>query len=54
MFQAFRRPRAREQVAMAGDPASTVLVAQSEKGVLGVAVLLTRAPSGSPARCRAR
>jgi GNAT superfamily N-acetyltransferase len=44
MFQPFPPPaRTREQVAQAE---STVLVAQSEEGVVGLAVLLTRVPSG--------
>jgi GNAT superfamily N-acetyltransferase len=47
MFQAFPPPaRTREQVAhWLAQPDSTVLVAQSEEGVVGLAVLLTRAPS---------
>lgn len=48
MFQAFPPPaRTREQIAQwLAQPDSTVLVAQSEAGVVGLAVLLTRAPSG--------
>jgi GNAT superfamily N-acetyltransferase len=48
MFQPFPPPtRTREQVAhWLAQPDSTVLVAQSEQGVVGLAVLLTRAPSG--------
>src|SRR6187551_3803308 len=47
MFQAFPPPaRTREQVARwLAQPDSTVLVAQSEEGVVGLAVLLTRVPS---------
>jgi GNAT superfamily N-acetyltransferase len=48
MFQAFPPPaRTREQIAQwLAKPDSTVLVAQSEEGVVGLAVLLTRTPSG--------
>ena len=48
MFQPFPPPaRTREQVAhWLAQPDSTVLVAQSEEGVVGLAVLLTRTPSG--------
>lgn len=48
MFQPFPPPaRTREQVAhWLAQPESTVLVAQSEKGVVGLAVLLSRGPSG--------
>ena len=48
MFQPFPPPaRTREQVAhWLAQAESTVLVAQSEEGVVGLAVLLTRAPSG--------
>jgi len=48
MFQAFPPPaRTREQIAQwLAQPDSTVLVAQSEEGVVGLAVLLTRTPSG--------
>ena len=48
MFQPFPPPaRTREQVAhWLAQPESTVLVAQSEEGVVGLAVLLTRSPSG--------
>lgn len=48
MFQAFPPPaRTREQVAQwLAQPDSTVLVAQSEEGVVGLAVLVTRVPSG--------
>jgi GNAT superfamily N-acetyltransferase len=48
MFQPFPPPaRTREQVASwLAQPESTVLVAQSEEGVVGLAVLLTRVPSG--------
>lgn len=48
MFQPFPPPaRTREQVASwLAQPESTVLVAQSEQGVVGLAVLLTRVPSG--------
>ena len=48
MFQPFPPPaRTREQVAQwLAQPDSTVLVAQSEEGVVGLAVLLTRTPSG--------
>ena len=47
MFRAFPPPaRTREQVAQwLAQPDSTVLVAQSDEGVVGLAVLLTRAPS---------
>ena len=47
MFQPFPPPaRTREQVAhWLAQPDSTVLVAQSEEGVVGLAVLLTRTPS---------
>ena len=47
MFQPFPPPaRTREQVAQwLAQPDSTVLVAQSEEGVVGLAVLLTRSPS---------
>ena len=46
-FQPFEGPaRTREQVERwLGDPASTVLVAESGEGVVGLAVLLTRPPS---------
>jgi GNAT superfamily N-acetyltransferase len=48
MFQPFPPPaRTREQVAhWLAQPESTVLVAQSEAGVVGLVVLLIRAPSG--------
>ena len=48
MFQPFPPPaRTREQVAhWLAQADSTVLVAQSEEGVVGLAVLLTRMPSG--------
>jgi GNAT superfamily N-acetyltransferase len=48
MFQPFPPPaRTREQVAQwLAQADSTVLVAQSEDGVVGLAVLLTRVPSG--------
>jgi len=48
LFQPFPPPaRTREQVAhWLAQPDSTVLVAQSEAGVVGLAVLLTRTPSG--------
>jgi GNAT superfamily N-acetyltransferase len=48
MFRPFPPPaRTREQVASwLARPESTVLVAQSEEGVVGLAVLLTRDPSG--------
>ena len=48
MFQPFPPPaRTREQVAhWLAQADSTVLVAQSEAGVVGLAVLLTRTPSG--------
>ena len=48
MFQAFPPPaRTREQIAhWLAQPDSTVLVAQSEEGVVGLAVLLTGTPSG--------
>ena len=48
MFQSFPPPaRTREQIAhWLAQPDSTVLVAQSEEGVVGLAVLLTRLPSG--------
>jgi GNAT superfamily N-acetyltransferase len=48
MFQPFPPPaRTREQVAhWLAQAESTVLVAQSEEGVVGLAVLMTRAPSG--------
>ena len=48
MFQPFAKPaRAREQVARwLSEPGSTILVAESEEDVVGLAVLLTRAPSG--------
>jgi len=48
MFQPFPPPaRTREQVAhWLAQPDSTVLVAQSEEGVVGLAVLLTRTRSG--------
>ena len=48
MFRPFPPPaRTREQVAQwLAQPDSTVLVAQSDQGVVGLAVLLTRAPSG--------
>ena len=47
MFQPFPPPaRTREQVAhWLAAPDSTVLVAQSQEGVVGLAVLLTRSPS---------
>ncbi len=47
MFQPFPPPaRTREQIAgWLAQPDSTVLVAQSEEGVVGLVVLLTRAPS---------
>ncbi len=46
-FQPFPPPaRTREQVAQwLAQPDSTVLVAQSEEGIVGLAVLLTRSPS---------
>lgn len=48
MYQPFPPPaRTREQVAhWLAQAESTVLVAQSEDGVVGLAVLVTRAPSG--------
>ena len=48
MFQPFPPPaRTREQVAhWLAQAESTVLVAQSEEGVVGLAVLVTRVPSG--------
>jgi ribosomal protein S18 acetylase RimI-like enzyme len=48
MFQPFPPPaRTREQIAhWLAQPDSTVLVAQSDEGVVGLVVLLTRAPSG--------
>jgi len=48
MFRPFPPPaRAREQMAQwLAQPDSTVLVAQSDQGVVGLAVLLTRTPSG--------
>jgi GNAT superfamily N-acetyltransferase len=48
LFQPFPPPaRTREQVAhWLAQAESTVLVAQSEEGVVGLAVLLTRVPSG--------
>jgi GNAT superfamily N-acetyltransferase len=48
MFQPFPPPaRTREQIAhWLAQPDSTVLVAQSDGGVVGLVVLLTRAPSG--------
>jgi len=48
MFQPFPPPaRTREQIAhWLAQPDSTVLVAQSDQGVVGLVVLLTRAPSG--------
>jgi len=48
MFQPFPPPaRTREQIAhWLAQPESTVLVAQGEDGVVGLVVLLTRAPSG--------
>ena len=48
MFQPFPPPaRTREQVAQwLAQADSTVLVAQSEEGVVGLAVLLSRVPSG--------
>ena len=48
MFQPFPLPaRTREQIAgWMAQPDSTVLVAQSDDGVVGLVVLLTRAPSG--------
>ena len=48
IFQPFPPPaRTREQVAhWLAQAESTVLVAQSEEGVVGLAVLLTRTPSG--------
>jgi ribosomal protein S18 acetylase RimI-like enzyme len=48
MFRPFPPPaRTREQVAQwLAQPDSTVLVAQSDQGVVGLAVLLTRVPSG--------
>ena len=47
MFQPFPPPaRTREQIAhWLAQPDSTVLVAQSQEGVVGLAVLLTRTPS---------
>ena len=47
LFQPFPPPaRTREQVAhWLAQPDSTVLVAQSEEGVVGLAVMLTRTPS---------
>ena len=51
MYQAFPPPaRTREQIAQwLAQPDSTVLVAQSEEGVVGLAVLLTR-PGSQPGR----
>src|SRR5258708_16098292 len=48
MFQPFPPPaRTREQIAhWLAQPDSTVLVAQSDQGVVGLVVLLTRTPSG--------
>jgi GNAT superfamily N-acetyltransferase len=48
MFRPFPPPaRAREQMAQwLAQPDSTVLVAQSDQGVVGLAVLLTGTPSG--------
>lgn len=48
MFQPFAKPaRTREQVARwLSEPGSTILMAESEEDVVGLAVLLTRAPSG--------
>jgi len=48
MFQDFARPaRTREQVARwLSEAGSTILVAENEDGVVGLAVLLTRPPSG--------
>jgi GNAT superfamily N-acetyltransferase len=48
IFRPFAPPaRTREQVAQwLAQPESTVLVAQGDAGVVGLAVLLTRAPSG--------
>ncbi len=47
MFQLFGKPaRTREQVARwLSEAGSTLLVAENEKGVVGLAVLLTRPPS---------
>jgi GNAT superfamily N-acetyltransferase len=47
MFQSFAGPaRTREQVARwLSEPGSTILVAESEEGVVGLAVLLTRTPA---------
>jgi GNAT superfamily N-acetyltransferase len=47
LFQPFPRPvRAREQVARwLAEAGSTILVAENEQGVVGLALLLTRAPS---------
>ncbi len=47
LFQAFAKPaRTREQVARwLSEPGSTILVAENEEGVVGLAVLLTRPPS---------
>src|SRR5258708_39226852 len=48
MFQPFPPPaRTREQVAQwLAQPGSTMLVAQSDEGVVGLALVLTRTPSG--------
>ena len=48
MFQPFPPPaRSREQIARwLAQPDSTVLIAESEGGVIGLVVLLTRMPSG--------
>ena len=48
LFTAFDGPaRTREQIERwLAEPESTLLVAQSEEGVVGLAVLITRAPSG--------
>jgi ribosomal protein S18 acetylase RimI-like enzyme len=47
LFQPFPRPvRAREQVARwLAEAGSTILVAENEQGVVGLALLLTRTPS---------
>ncbi len=57
MFQPFPPPaRSREQIARwLAQLDSTVLVAQSGEGLIGLVVLLTRTPPRpSPAPCRAR
>jgi len=48
------RAHARAVAQWLAQPDSTVLLAQSDEGVVGLVVLLTRAPSSFAARCRAR